>query len=99
MPWRVLETEFGDADVVSVRISDGCVEIEAVAYADLVGRTLTLRRLDIQGPGPNTLGPVAVRLLAFWLKEFLDVDELRVEGAIRTSGAGPGRRPSALVFR
>jgi hypothetical protein len=99
MPWRVEEAEFGDADVVSVTISDGSVEIEFVAFVHLRGRVVTLQRLDIQGPGPNIVGPAALRGLALWLKEFLDVDELRIEGAIRTSGASPGRRPAPIVFR
>jgi hypothetical protein len=36
--------------------------------------------------------------LARWVKVILDVDELEVEGAVRTSGAAPGRKPGRLVF-
>jgi hypothetical protein len=36
--------------------------------------------------------------LALWVKDSLDVDELRIEGATRATGASPGRKPTSLVF-
>src|ERR1700722_1248055 len=99
MPWRVEVLEFGASDVVHTRLTNGATEIQAMFYARLAGRAAVFGRFDIQGAGPNTLGLVALRELAQAVMELLDVDELRIEGAIRTSGAGPGRRPSPLVFR
>src|ERR1051326_5113950 len=99
MSWRLEAMEFGDDDVAYARFSNGAVEIEAIAFAHLSGGILTLRRLDILGPGRNTIGLGVLRDLASWLKEHLDVDELRIEGAARTSRASPGRRPAPVVFR
>jgi hypothetical protein len=96
---RILDFEIERGDVASVRLATGTVEIEAMFYAHLTGRVAIFSRLDIQGAGPNTLGWVTLRELAQSVMELLDVDELRIEGTARTSGAGPGRRPTPLVFR
>lgn len=39
-----------------------------------------------------------LRWLAQAVMEVLDCDEIIVEGAVRTTGAGPGRRPGRLRF-
>ena len=98
MNWSVLELEL-ERDTAAVRFSNGLIEIEV--YCDV--RELGLRRavlvgVHVQGPGPNQVGP-KIRSLAKWVKALLDVDELRIEGATRTSGAGPGRDPAPIVFR
>ena len=99
MHWRLVDLQIEPGDFVFVRLLIGAFELEIMFYVHLDGRSAVLRRLDIQGAGPNTLGVAGLRGLAQWLMELLDVDELRIEGAVRTSGAGPGRRPAPLVFR
>jgi hypothetical protein len=94
MALNVVDLEIGRDDVVYVRLLHGTIEIEAMFYAHLTGRVAIFSRLDILGAGPNTLGWSALRELAQSVMELLDVDELRIEGAARTSGAGPGRRPA-----
>ena len=97
--WQLLDLRMEPGDFAFALLSDGAVEIEVMFYAVLQGRRFVAQRLDIQGSGPNVLGFVALRELAQWVIEFLDVDEVRIEGATRTSGAGPGRRPAPIVFR
>ena len=97
--WKVTESEISPEDVVYARISDGMREIEIMANAHWAGRVLTLRECHVQGAGRNRLGIAALRQIAAWVRECLDVDELRIEGATRTTGAGPGRRPAPIVFR
>ena len=99
MPWRVADLEITPDDLVSARLSNGTEAIDVLAFLHMTQRTATLRGMHIQGGGRNTMGLPALRALAHWLKEYLDVDELRIEGATRTSGSGPGRRPAPLVFR
>src|SRR5580658_8009873 len=99
VPGRPEELELGASDVAYACLSDGATVIEAMFHAHLTNRVARFSRLDIQGAGPNTLGLVALRELARSVMEPLNVDELRIEGAARTSGAGPGRRPAPLVFR
>ena len=96
--WRALELEFGGTDTVLVTLTDGVQIIQVLADVELVGRNAVLRGLHIDGGGRNTLGQRALRELINWAKVHLDVDELRIEGATRTSGAGPGRIPPPLVF-
>src|SRR5208282_2537574 len=96
---RILDFEIAPGDVVLVRLARDAAEIEAAFYVRLTGRAAMLSRFDIQGAGRNTLGWTTLRTLAHSVMELLDVDELRIEGAARTSGANPGRRPTPLVFR
>ncbi len=91
--------EITPPNLIDVWLSDGRVEVELIAIAEIDSRTAMLSGCHIQGPGPNTMGLSALRHVAQWTMELLDVDELRIEGAARTSGANPGRRPTPLVFR
>jgi hypothetical protein len=99
MRWWLVSLLIESGDFCLARLSNGPSELEVMFYADLQHRRAVLRRLDIQGAGPNVLGWMALRELAQDVMEVLDVDELRIEGAARTSGASPGRRPTPLVFR
>jgi hypothetical protein len=96
--WRVLQYDFGGTDTVLVTLTDGIHAIDVLADVDFIDRTAVLRGLHILGGGPNTLGPRVLRELINWAKVQLDVDHIRIEGATRTSGAGPGRIPPPIVF-
>jgi|SRR5882762_9871947 hypothetical protein len=98
MPWRILDFDFGGTDTVPVILADESHRIEVMADVELHRHHAVLRGLHIQGAGPNTLGFAVLHGLISWTKEYLDVDELRIEGALRTSGAAPGRVPPVLVF-
>jgi len=95
---RVINLEL-DSDFVLVTFLIGGTKLEVAAEVDFSSRSLVLRRLDIEGSGPNTLGLSSLRQIARWVMQVVDVDELRIEGAARTSGSGPGRRPAPVVFR
>lgn len=94
MTWRVVDLEITPDDLVFARLSNGTVAIDVLGFLEITRRSAILRGMHIQGGGRNTMGLPALRAMAHWLKEYLDVDELRIEGATRTSGAGPGRRPA-----
>ncbi len=94
-----IDCHLQDGDVAVIVLSNGKHTIELVAGIKLVGRIASLTGVHIQGPGPNMVGVAELRALARWTKGQLDVDELRIEGAVRTSGACPGRKPFPLVFR
>ncbi len=99
MDWRLVTFEIIANDLFDVRISNGSIEIELLGFADINGPTATLSGCHIQGPGPNTADRSMLRQIAEWVMELLDVDELRIEGATRTSGTNPGRRPTPCIFR
>src|SRR5688500_18121847 len=61
-------------------------------------RARSLRLLHVHAPGANAIGPGNLRSLAEVVMERLDFDALEIEGALRTTGASPGRRPRPLRF-
>jgi hypothetical protein len=97
--WLVLDYEFDQLGTICVRLANGPRQIEIVADIEVGQRRVVLHRPHVSGAGPNTMGPAALQRPMRWAKERLDVDELRIEGAARTSGANPGRFPRALVIR
>jgi hypothetical protein len=99
MAWHVIKLQLEPDEYCIVLLSNGAIEIEFLFRLDLSDRSAVLQGLDVDGPGPNAMGWSALRDLTHWAMEKLDVDILRIEGAARTTGAGPGRRPAPLVFR
>jgi hypothetical protein len=104
LPWPPAAIAFEPIDdgtddpVMTLRILVPGGAILAMAEVELAGRVLVARRLHIHGEGltANEAGPANLRVLARRLLEELDLDELVIEGAHRTTGAGPGRRPRRL---
>ncbi len=94
---EILDADVGNTALFT--ISDGSVAFEVLAEVIFEGSVGTLRNVHVQGSGANSVGPARLIRLCRPVREPLGVQELRVEGATRTSGSGPGRRPRALVFR
>src|SRR5438128_1801695 len=99
MVWSAVNLLVEPDEYCIVKFSNGVVQVEWLFHLHLLGRIAVLQGLHVDGPGPNEIGPAALRDLADWVMERLDVDILRVEGAPRTTGASPGCRPAPLVFR
>jgi len=98
MSWRIVTLTI-EGDSFVGRFADGAAEIEVCADVAFLGnRIAVLSGFHIQGPGANTVGLSTLFSLARWVKVELDVDQLRIEGALRTSGACPGRIPRPLAF-
>ena len=106
MPWRsadlsfVLLHDITDDPVVTVEIETPAGRLFAMAEVRAIGRTLFLGDLHMHGveAGANAIGPANLRILAETILERMDCDEPVVAGAIRTTGAGPHRRPGVLRF-
>jgi hypothetical protein len=98
MTIRILE-EAGGA-VILARIETSVGTLDVPAEAALEGRRLTLAGLHVYGidVAANDLGVGGIRRIVREVMEELDVDEITIEGAIRTTGAGPGRAPRRLRF-
>ena len=100
MGWRFShDPEITPDDLIGACLTDGRHEIKLLAYVRIDGPVACIAELHVQGAGAHSLGIGGIRGLARWTMEVLGVNELRIEGAARTSGAGPGRRPAPLVFR
>lgn len=50
------------------------------------------------GIGPNGVGPRNLRVIVDALLREMDYDDVVLEGAVRTSGANPNRRPRPIRF-
>jgi hypothetical protein len=89
-----------ESDVVLARIETTAGTIMVLTEVEAVGRVLILRGLHVQGEdvGVNQLSVAGIRQIIRDTMEDLDVDEIVIEGAVRTTGAGPGRRPRHLRF-
>jgi hypothetical protein len=87
-----------DHPVVTVSFETPAGQIQAMAELKEEGRTLYLIGLHIQGAAANAVGVANLRILADAVMEKMDYDVIEVEGAVRTTGAGPGRRPGHLRF-
>jgi hypothetical protein len=64
------------------------------------GRSLILSGVHIQGDDvkANELGVAGLRRMTQEAMEELGVDEIIIVGAVRTTGANPGRAPRPLRF-
>jgi hypothetical protein len=99
MAWVIVDVEITRDDLVLATVANNHTTVSFLAYVRIAGRKAYLTGLHIQGVGPNTLGQRGINDLALKFMEALDVDELHIAGAARTSGAGPGRRPLPIIFR
>lgn len=88
------------SDVVLARVENRVGTLLVLAQVEFAERAMILRELHVQGENVevNQLRATGIRPIVREAMEVLDVDELIIEGAIRTSGSGPGRRPRRLRF-
>jgi hypothetical protein len=99
MKWRLVDLELDTGDVMSARFELGAFFVEVVAFVAIEGRSVLLTRCDVDGSGAGTVGIGQLRAIVRLVMEALDVDEVRIDGTARTTGARPGRVPTPLVFR
>jgi hypothetical protein len=99
MPVEIIADE-SEGAIATARITTSSGTIMAMAEVSLDNRCLTLRGLHVHGEnvGTNELGVSGLRRVVTEAMEDLDVDEIVIEGAIRVTGAGPGRTPRRLRF-
>lgn len=91
--------DVSDSSVLTVTIDVPDARIFLMAEVHEADRVLYLRRchLFMIGP-PETLRLDRLRYVARIAMEAMDYDEIILEGAARTTGANPGRRPKPFRF-
>ena len=99
MRWRIVDLEITPDDLVLATVVNNRFSVSFLARVRLDDRKAFLFGVHMQGAGANAMGHTALVGLARSFMEALDVDQLSIEGATRTSGACPGRRPAPIVFR
>ena len=92
--------EQSDENIVVARIATAVGTILVMAEVELKGRSLILSGVHIQGDDvkANDVGVPALRRMIQEAMEELGVDEIVIIGAVRTTGANPGRAPRPLRF-
>src|SRR5271168_3402027 len=90
-----LNTQGSSDPVVTIEISAPGGVLALMGEPVEQGRSLIVRQAHVQswGFGPNTVGIRNLRVVAKALMEMMSYDDISIEGEIRTTGAGQGRRP------
>jgi hypothetical protein len=104
--WRPEDLSFeleddGTSDpVLTATVTTPSGLLRIMAEPEIHGTVLVLRGVHAhgEGGGPNAFGPGNLRIHADAVMERMGFDGIVVEGAVRTTGAGPGRRPGRLRF-
>jgi len=87
-----------DDPVVTVSVATPAGVLKFTAEPIQRGNTLILRGTHVQDASPNAIGAGNLMVIAQAVMEGMGFDGLVVEGALRTTGANPGRRPRAVRF-
>jgi hypothetical protein len=92
--------EQSEGTVATARIETADGTIMVMAEVAIEGRCLMLRGLHVHDidVGVNELRVAGLRRIVREFMEDLNVDEMVIEGFVRTAGAGPGRTPRPLRF-
>ena len=87
-----------DDPVITLLVTTPAGRLSFVAEAIMLGTVLRLRGVHVQDGGRNAIGAANLMVIAQAMLEGMDLDGLEVEGALRTTGANPGRRPGVIRF-
>ena len=80
--------------VITARMQAGTLRL--LGLIELKDRTLHVGDVHVEGLTPGALGRAGLNALGYALMEVADVDELVIQGVVRTTGARPGRRPGTF---
>ena len=88
-----------DDPVVAVWVRCPAGVLAFMGEPEMLGNVMVVRQTHVQDSLRNVVGPATLRLLARVVMERMQLDELIIEGAVRTTGANPGRHPRPIRFR
>jgi hypothetical protein len=95
----VFDNTATDDPVVTADINYPGGTLSVMAAATKKGRRIEFDGLHVHGSGgSNSLGHAKIRRLARLVMEQLDIDEIFIRPAVRTTGANPGHRPGDFRF-
>lgn len=102
--WAIADISFEmvndmtDDPVVTLLVSTPKGELVFTAEPVMRGNILVLQGTHAQGAHPGAIGTANLMVIAQAVMEGMNLDGLVVEGALRTTGANPGRRPREFRF-
>jgi hypothetical protein len=94
----VLVDDLTSDPVVTVIVQTPDGDLRFMAEIIMEGAVMTLRGFHVQDAQANAFGAGNLKVLARTMMERMNLDGLVVEGAARTTGANPARRPGILRF-
>jgi hypothetical protein len=96
----VLVDEASEGDVVTIKITVGGAVVLVMGEIRERGKRLFASGVHVSSEGvhANDLGISNLKQIALAVMEVGGYDEIFVEGAVRTTGAHPGRRPHPVRF-
>jgi hypothetical protein len=84
--------------IVTLRVAPPAGAIRFMAEPEMSGTTMVLNGLHVQDLRPNMVGAANLAVIARAVMEGMDLDGIVIKGAVRTTGANPGRRPRDIRF-
>ena len=95
-----IEIDEVDHPVMIVTITAPVGVLEMIGAVTMIGRTLRIDNVHVQGLAPGALGRAGLNAIGRKLLEEANADEIVIKGGARTTGAGPkrGRRPPPFRY-
>ena len=87
-----------DHPIVTLCVMTPAGPIRFMAEPVMRGETMVLIGLHVQDLQPNVAGAANLAVIARAVMEGMDLDGIVIKGAVRTTGANPGRRPRDIRF-
>ena len=81
-----------------VAIDTPAGRLELMGTISIGGRVLTISGAHVQGLEPGRLGRTGLNAIGRALLDIADVDQIIIQGGVRTTGRRQGRRPRAFRF-
>lgn len=97
-PEPTVEIVERDGDIVEI-ICRGATTITVIAEMRRTGETLLLNRVHIDGSGPGSSSLGELREMARELGRQQGAQKVIIRGAVRTTGAAPGRLPRPIMIK
>jgi hypothetical protein len=93
-----VEIELADHPVMIVRITVPIGTIEVIGSFSRIGRVLHVDGAHVQGLSAGALGRSGLNAIGRKLLEEADVDQIVIQGGVRTTGRSKGKLPRPIRF-
>ena len=87
-----------DEAVALIQITTPVGAVELLGEVRVSNRTLYVDKAHVGGPGKGSLGRAGLNAVCKKILVEADVDEVRIQGGIRTTGCNPGRSPRLFRY-
>jgi hypothetical protein len=89
----IVDDQLSEDPIFLVQVITPLGILDLMAEVRLSPRSIEVHGLHVGGDAATRWGWSTLRRIGRLIAEKLDVDEINLYGAIRTTGANPGRRP------